>query len=113
MNMSRSLVIVFIAIVITATMVLAEDRRSQENTDEAIEYLLAFVAQSDCTFIRNGRSYSGKQASRLMQDNSWYCKDQIFTPEDFIRLAATKSLQTGQPYMVRTKDGKDLCCDEW
>jgi hypothetical protein len=111
--MRRSLVIVFIAIVLTATMVLAEDGMSRENTDEAIEYLLTFVAQSDCTFIRNGRSYSGEQASRHMQDKRWYFKDQIVTPEDFIRLAATKSLQTGQPYMVRTKDGKDFFCDEW
>jgi hypothetical protein len=48
-----------------------------------------------------------------MQDKRRYFKDQIVTPEDFIRLAATKSLQTAQPYMVRTKEGKELRCDEW
>jgi Family of unknown function (DUF5329) len=112
-NMNRNLIIVVIAIVLAATMVLAEDTRPQENTDEAIAYLLAFVAKSDCAFIRNGQSYTDKQASNHMQEKGRYFKDQIVTPEDFIRLAATKSLQTGQPYMVRTKDGKDLRCDEW
>jgi hypothetical protein len=112
-NMNRNLIIVVIAIVLTATMVLAEDTRPQENTDETIAYLLAFIAKSDCAFIRNGQSYTDKQASNHMQEKCRYFKDQIVTPEDFIRLAATESLVTGQPYMVRTKEGKELRCDEW
>ena len=35
------------------------------------------------------------------------------TPEDFIRLAATKSLLTGQPYLVRTRDGKEMPLNTW
>ena len=112
-NMNRNLIIVVIAIVLAATMVLAEDTRPQENTDETIAYLLAFVAKSDCAFIRNGQSYTDKQASNHMQEKGRYFKDQIVTPEDFIRLAASESLVTGQPYMVRTKEGKELRCDEW
>jgi hypothetical protein len=112
-NMNRNLIIVVIAIVLAATMVFAEDTRPQENTDETIAYLLAFVAKSDYTFIRNGQSYTNKQASNHMQEKGRYFKDQIVTPEDFIRLAASESLVTGQPYMVRTKEGKELRCDEW
>jgi hypothetical protein len=40
-------------------------------------------------------------------------KAQIKTPEDFIRLAATKSLLTGQPYLVRTRDGKEMPLNTW
>ena len=40
-------------------------------------------------------------------------KAQIKTPEDFIRLAATKSLLTGQPYLVRTRDGKEMPLSVW
>jgi len=111
--MNRNLIIAVIAIVLAATMVLAEKTRPQENTDETIAYLLAFVAKSDCTFIRNGQSYTGKQASMHMQYKGRHFKDQIVTPEDFIRLAATESLQTGKPYMIRTKEGKELRCNEW
>ena len=111
--MNRNLIIVIIAIVLTVNMVLAEDTGPQENTDETIAYLLAFVAKSDCTFIRNSQSYTNKQASNHMQEKGRYFKDQVVTPEDFIRLAATESLVTGQPYMVRTKEGKELRCDEW
>ena len=101
------------ATVLAATMALAEDTRPQENTDETIAYLLAFVARSDCTFMRNGQSYAGKQASDHLKSKYQYFKDKIATPEDFIRLAATKSLQTGKPYMVRTNEGKELRSDEW
>jgi hypothetical protein len=111
--MKRYLIIAVTAMVLASAMVFAEDTRPRENADEAIAYLLAFVAKSDCAFIRNGQSYAGKQASMHMQDKRRYFKDQISTPEDFIRLAATKSLQTGQPYMVRTKEGKEVRCDEW
>jgi hypothetical protein len=111
--MSRNLIVVVIAIVLAATMAVAEDTRSQENTAETIAYLLDFVAKSDCQFIRNGQSHTDKQASLHMQEKCRYFKDQIVTPEDFIRLAATKSLVTDQPYLVRTKEGKELRCDEW
>jgi hypothetical protein len=40
-------------------------------------------------------------------------KAQIETPEDFIRLAATKSLLTGQPYLVRTREGQEMPLSTW
>jgi hypothetical protein len=111
--MNRNIIIVAITTVLAATMVLAEDARPQKDTDETIAYLLAFVAKSDCTFIRNGQSYTGKQASDHLKSKYQYFKGKIATPEDFIRLAATKSILSGKPYIVRTKEGKVLRCDEW
>jgi hypothetical protein len=111
--MKRNLIIVAITTVLAATMVLAEDTRPQKDTDETIAYLLAFVAKSDCTFIRNGQSSTGKRASDHLKSKYQYFKDKIATPEDFIRLAATKSILSGEPYRVRTKEGKELRCDEW
>ncbi len=37
----------------------------------------------------------------------------VKTPEDFIRLAASKSLVSGQAYRVKTKDGKEFECATW
>jgi hypothetical protein len=79
--MNRNLIIVIIAIVLAPTMVFAEDTRPHKNTDETIAYLLAFVPKSDCTFIRNGQSYTDKQTSNHMQEKAWYFKDQIVTPK--------------------------------
>jgi Family of unknown function (DUF5329) len=112
-NMNRNLIIAAITAVLAATMLLAVDTRSQKETDETIAYLLAFVAQSDCTFIRNGQSYTGKRAADHLKSKYEYYKDKIATPEDFIRLAATKSMLSGKPYLIRTTEGKELRSDEW
>jgi len=72
-----------------------------EDTNQAIEYMLAYVARSDCAFIRNGQSYDAQQAAAHLRSKRSYFKAQIHTPEDFIRLAASKSLASGRPYLVR------------
>ncbi|MBA4417130.1 MAG: hypothetical protein C0392_04370 [Syntrophus sp. (in: bacteria)] len=111
--MNRRLLITVCAILITAVTLCAEETRAQENTDETIAYLLGLVAKSDSAFIRNGQSYPGSKATIHMKNKYKHFKNQIKTPEDFIRLAATESLLSGEPYMVKTKEGQELRCDEW
>jgi hypothetical protein len=111
--MSRIVSAVFLAVALSAALALADNKEPQENVGETIRYLLDYVAQSKCTFIRNGKAYDAGRASRHLEKKYRHFKKEIATPEDFIRLAATKSLQTGKPYKVRTKDGRELPCDEW
>ena len=80
---------------------------------QAINYLLAFVEKSECKFIRNDKEYSAENAAAHMRKKHQYFKDKIKTPEDFIRLAATKSLMTNKPYLVRLKNGKLVKSETW
>ena len=89
---------------------VAED---DENTRATITYLISFVGKSDCTYIRNGRSYTAKEAVSHIQKKYTYFKGKIKTPEDFIRLAASKSLMSGKPYLVKTKAGQLLKSEAW
>jgi hypothetical protein len=84
-----------------------------EDTDQAIEYLLDYVARSDCAFIRNGQGYDAQQAAAHLRSKYNYFKKQIRTPEDFIRLAASKSEISGKLYQVRTRDGRVFTSAEW
>ncbi len=77
-----------------------------EDVEATINYLLSYVGKSGCTFIRNGREYTAKEAVGHMQRKYNHFKSEIKTPEDFIRLAATKSLVSGKPYLVKIKTGK-------
>jgi Family of unknown function (DUF5329) len=86
---------------------------AQESLDESIKYLLDYVAKSDATFIRNGQAYTPQEAVRHIKAKYEHFKNEIKTPEDFIRLSASKSLLTGQPYLVQTSDGKQRRLDEW
>jgi hypothetical protein len=84
-----------------------------EDLSQTIQYLLDFVARSNSTFIRNGSSYTPKEAVDHITAKYEHYKKEIKTPEDFIRLAASKSLVTGRAYRVRTKDGNELEAADW
>ena len=84
-----------------------------EPLDESINYLLDYVANSHATFIRNGQTHTPQEAVNHIKAKYEHFKNEIKTPEDFIRLSASKSLLTGQPYRVRTADGKETRLDEW
>ena len=84
-----------------------------DDLEATINYLLSYVAKSDCTFIRNNQAYTATEAVSHMQRKYEYFKSKIKTPEDFIRLSATKSLMTGKPYRVKTKTGKLMASETW
>jgi hypothetical protein len=84
-----------------------------ESLDESINYLLNYVAKSDATFIRNGQIHTPQEAVDHIKAKYEHFKNEIKPPEDFIRLSASKSLLTGQPYLVRTRDGKEMQLDTW
>jgi Family of unknown function (DUF5329) len=84
-----------------------------ESLDQTINYLLDYVANSQATFIRNGTSHTPAEAVEHIKAKYEHFKGEIRTPQDFIRLSASKSLLSGKPYLVRTADGKEMHLDAW
>ena len=82
-------------------------------TDETVAYLIKHTAESKLTFIRNGSEHDSAEAAKLMQRKYDYVKKEVKTPEDFIRLAATKSHLSGKPYLVKMPDGKIVQSADW
>lgn len=78
-----------------------------------VEYLMGKVAHSDLVFIRNGRPHTGAEAAEHMRKKYEHFQDKIKTANDFIDLAATKSLLSGSPYQVVTNGGKHVPTAEW
>ena len=93
--------------------VLAEPAAGANHLSETIQYLLDFVKTSQCIFIRNNKEHTAVEAAAHMQRKYEHYNDKIKTPEDFIRLTATKSLMTGKLYFVRLKDGKKFTSEAW
>jgi hypothetical protein len=90
------------------------DTESQENNlSETINYLLSFVENSDCIFIRNDKEHTAGDAVVHIRRKYEHFKNKIRTPEDFIRLTATKSLLTDKPYSVKLKDGRIISSEVW
>jgi uncharacterized protein DUF5329 len=105
--------LVVIALALGGTFAFAQTVAPDKDLNQAVGYLLDFVAQSDSTFVRNGLAYTGKEAADHMRLKYDYYKTDIKTPEDFIRLAGSKSVLSGQPYLVKIADGKQMTAAEW
>ena len=84
---------------------------AQSESAAAIEYLLDSVAASDLQFMRNGKAHTGAEAAEHMHRKYKHFDDRIQSADDFIDLAATKSMLSGKKYTVRTADGEMATAD--
>jgi hypothetical protein len=95
------------ALMLSSAIILAEEKKKLTE-DEKIESLIKHVENlKDAKFVRNGTEHDPSEAAQLMRykwDNN---KDEIKTAKHFITICATKSSTSGQPYLVRFKDGKE------
>jgi hypothetical protein len=89
------------------------DVNGSEDVDKVIKYLLDYVRKSDVIFIRNGKEHNPQAAAEHMERKLEHFRDEIETPEDFIRLTGTKSILSGKPYLVRFLDGEEIRSKEW
>lgn len=72
-----------------------------EASEKEITHLLDYIGNSECSFIRNGTTYSGVRAREHILRKYSYIKNRINTTEQFIRHAATQSSITKAKYLVR------------
>ena len=79
-----------------------------EKEKQKIEQLISAVQSlKDAKFVRNGSEYDGKAAADHMRRKWKVVEKDVKSARDFIRLAGTKA-QSGKPYLIRFKDGKEL-----
>jgi hypothetical protein len=93
--------------------VSAEPAARVTDLSVTVQYLLDFVNASECRFYRNNKEYTAGNAAAHMQRKYAHFRDDIKTPEDFIRLTATKSLMTGKLYYVKLKNGEKITSEAW
>jgi hypothetical protein len=86
---------------------------ADESLEHTIDFLFHRIETADAGFIRNGQTHTPQEAVAHVRAKYEHFKDQIKTPEDFIRLAATKSLVTGQPYLIRPRQRNDMRLSAW
>jgi len=85
---------------------------SQADTKIEIKHIIAYIENSKCIFIRNGKEYNIKEALVHIQNKYKYTKRRIKSAEDFIKYTVTKSSMSGRPYTVRC-DGREILSAEW
>lgn len=103
-----------VAAMVFIFLATTDSNAGQENTlDKTVQHLITYVAQSDLTFLRNSGQYTSKEAAEHMRKKYEHFRDKIETPEDFIRLCATRSIISGKFYMIINEQGKKIRTSEW
>jgi hypothetical protein len=99
-------------IAVLALCLLAGTALGNEQTDKEVQYLLEFVANSGCTFVRNGSDHDPADAADHLRLKYSRGSRYVNSAEQFIDRLATASSWTGKPYTV-TCDGKTEPSGEW
>jgi hypothetical protein len=80
-------------------------------TSDEIQHLLDYVGGSGCTFVRNGLESDAAAAREHLRAKYDYAKGRVSSAEDFIRLVASRSSLSGEPYVVRCGSSRSLSAD--
>jgi hypothetical protein len=108
MNHARRLfLIVFLSCTLTTPLL------ATESLEQTIGYLLNYIATSKAVFIRNDVAYTPDQAMKHSKAKYEHFKTEIKTPEDFIRLCASKSIVTNQWYHVKAPGQPEMLLNDW
>jgi hypothetical protein len=85
------------ALLVASTLALATP---DEAAQREIDHLLEFVATSNCTFVRNGESFPGKDARAHLETKYNFTKWRLSTADEFVKYLATESSTSHEPYTV-------------
>ena len=102
----------FLTSLLVALLVIAQPARA-ESMDDEIDFLLETVANSGCTFIRNGREHDADDARDHLQTKRRRGKRYFDTTEEFIERLASKSSMSGKPYSIRCGDADAVPAGDW
>lgn len=81
--------------------------------DTEIEYLLSYVAESPCVFVRNGTRHGGPEAADHLRGKYEYARAYVSSAEQFIDRIASRSSWTGSPYSVECVANEQISSTEW
>jgi hypothetical protein len=78
---------------------------------QQVEALLAAIGRlTEAAFIRNGRSYDAATAVEFLRRKWRQREAEVGSADDFIEKVASFSSTTGQPYLIRFGNGREIPC---
>ncbi len=108
--MKRTLVALFVVLALGSVAVSAQDNIEKNK----IEFLISSVENlKGAKFIRNGTEHNGKEAADHLRMKLQNYLGKVQTADDFIRLCASKSYISGEPYLIRLSDGKTIRSEQY
>ncbi|MCX5850092.1 MAG: DUF5329 domain-containing protein [Deltaproteobacteria bacterium] len=108
--MRKRLITAFVIMALFSVAVNAQDNIERKK----IEFLISSVENlKGARFIRNGSEHDGKEAAEHLRMKLQKAGSHVQTADDFIRLCASKSFITGNPYMIKFPEGKTIKSEKY
>jgi len=78
---------------------------------QQVEALIAAIGRlTEAAFIRNGRSYAAATAAEFLRRKWRQREAEVGSADDFIEKVASFSSTTGQIYLIRFSDDREIPC---
>jgi hypothetical protein len=97
--------------IVNTLLLVSAGVASADKSDE-INHLLEFIAQSDCTYVRNDKEYSALEARDHIAGKYESVKWRIKTSETFIQKIASRSSLSGKQYLIRCEE-EEQTTEQW
>ena len=101
----------FFSLVLIAPIASAAERAPA--AQDEINHLLSFIENSGLRFSRNGSEHTAKESADHLRDKLGQAGGRVKTADDFIVGIASKSYLSGKPYLMKTRDGKEVPTGPW
>jgi hypothetical protein len=84
-----------------------------EESRHEVLHLLEFLHISGCTVERNGQQHYSESAYRHVKRKYEHFRDKIMTSEDFVEYSASKSMMSGEYYLVSCAGEPEVRTQDW
>jgi hypothetical protein len=88
-------------------------RPQQGFVPDRIGQLIRATGNSEDTFVREGKDYTGAEAMQLLVAKLHSHRGPAVTLDEFVDQLASRSSKTGQQYEVRRRDGGTVTMQQW
>jgi hypothetical protein len=107
----KALILTIVATAVALSVCSAAPRAADlpPADEKQIVALIATIERmTEAAFIRNGRPYGAAAAAEFLRRKWRHSESAVGSVEDFIGKVASFSSTTGQPYLIRFSDGREI-----
>ena len=99
--------------VVTLSSAMAQSASQDAEMSAEIDFLIDSVGRDGCRFVRNERTYRGRDARAHLRSKRRRNAHLFDSTEEFIEKLASSSATSGAAYLIRCRDEPEQSAQVW
>ena len=100
-------------VLLCSVLLLSGPAQADQKAAAEIEHLIQSIAESGCTFVRNGKRHTPSAAESHLRMKLRRGKRYVSDAESFIERLASKSSMSKKPYFIECDGDEPVPSGEW